>query len=170
MTEEEVAHSEFNNAVEAADIFLNSDFGIYTEESIEEAINLVQTVLNGFMFPVSGNAKEVLEEATMELLQSVNEAKSRLEVRLISMSAATSNSNLQNNTTVTIAVTGHYADGSAVVLAYSSVRLRQNGTQTVQIGDYIVTVVVNDNNRISDIYVGIPDTNTGRNQNGNSQR
>ena len=95
-----------------------------------------------------------------------------MEVRLVSLSAATSSTNLQNNTTVLISVTGHYADNSLAVLASSSIRLKQNGTQTVQVGDYKVTVVVNGNNKITSVYVGTPGSNGNQNKNnqgGNNQ-
>ena len=91
---------------------------------------------------------------------------------LESLTAATSSTNLQNSTTVTITVTGHYSDGSSVKLASASVKLKQNGTQTVKVGEYNVTVVVNGNNKITDCYVGVPAGSggqNGNNQGGNSQ-
>ena len=68
---------------------------------------------------------------------------------LVSMSATPSSSNLQNNTTVTITVRGLYSNGTSAVLATASVKLKQNGTQTVAVGTYSVTVVVNGNNMIT---------------------
>jgi len=68
---------------------------------------------------------------------------------LSSLTAMPSSTNLQNSTTVTITVRGYYNDGTSVVLATASVKLKQSGTQTVTVGDYIVTVVVNSNNKIT---------------------
>jgi len=67
-----------------------------------------------------------------------------------SMSVKTSSTNLQNNTTVKLTVYGNY-NGVAYELASASVKLKQNGTQTVTVGAYSVTVVVNGNNMISNI-------------------
>ena len=54
------------------------------------------------------------------------------------------------------------------VMASASSKLKQSGTQTVTIGDYTVTVVVNSNNKITDVYVGAP-SGGGSSQGGNSQ-
>jgi hypothetical protein len=86
------------------------------------------------------------------------------------MSASVSSTNLQNNTTVTITVIGKCSKcGDEKVFASVSVKLKQSGTQTVKVGGYDVTVAVNSNNKITDIYIGSPAPNTGGNQNGNSQ-
>jgi len=90
----------------------------------------------------------------------------------VAVSAAVSNTNLQNNTTVTILVNGECSRcGDAVVLASASVKLKQSGTQTVKVGDYSVTVVVNGNNKITSVYLGAVagGGGGGGNQNGNSQ-
>jgi len=91
-----------------------------------------------------------------------------IPVVLESLSASVSSTNLQNSTTVIITVTGHYSDGSRATLASASVKLKQNGTQTVRVGDFNVTVVVNGNNKITDIYVGTPPS-SGGGGGGNSQ-
>jgi len=87
--------------------------------------------------------------------------------------AYTSSTNLQNSTTVTLTVRADYSDGNLnVLMASASVKLKQNGTQVVKVGDYNVTVVVNSNNKITDTYVDAPTGNTGggqNNQGGNSQ-
>ena len=86
------------------------------------------------------------------------------------VSARTSSTNLQNITTVTITVDGKCSEcGDMMVLASASVKLKQNGKQIVNIGGYNVTVVVNDNNKITDIYVGAPAASAGNAQNNNSQ-
>jgi len=106
---------------------------------------------------------------------SVDNAGARLRVRdlseiqleapvnptLVSLTATPSSTNLQNSTTVTITVTGHYSDGSSIKLASASVKLKQSGTQMVKIGEYDVTVVVNSNNKITDVYVGTPTGSAG---------
>ena len=79
--------------------------------------------------------------------------------------AVSSSTNLQNSSTVTITVTGTL-NGEEYRIAAQSVKLKQNGTQTVTIGGVDVTVVVNGNNKITDIYVGAPADNGN---NGNSQ-
>ena len=72
----------------------------------------------------------------------------------VAVSAVPSSTNLQNSTTVTIIVYGACAIcGAETTLASASVRLRQSGTQTVKVGEYDVTVVVNQNNRITRITV-----------------
>jgi len=93
----------------------------------------------------------------------------------VPMSVTTSSTNLQDKTTVTITVYGVCANcGETIVLASQSVKLKQNGTQTVKIGDYDVVVVVNGNNKITSIYLGSPtgsgnQNNQGQNGNGNKQ-
>jgi hypothetical protein len=54
------------------------------------------------------------------------------------------------------------------MLASVPVKLKSSGTQTVKVGEYDVTVVVNGNNKITDVYVGLPAA-AGDGQNGNSQ-
>ena len=88
---------------------------------------------------------------------------------LVRVSATVSNTNLQNNANVTITVEEHYSDGSSAVAASASVKLKQNGTQTVKVGGYDVTVVVNGNNKITECYVGSPPAGGGGSQGGNSQ-
>jgi len=91
---------------------------------------------------------------------------------LVSLSVVPSSTNLQNNTTITIAVTGNYSNDTSVVLASALVKLKQNGTQTVKVGDYDVTVVVNGNNKITNCYIGAQVNNGNQNsqgQNSNSQ-
>ena len=86
------------------------------------------------------------------------------------VSARASNTNLQNNTTVTITVDGKCSRcDDMTILASASVKLKQNGTQIVNIGGYDVTVVVNDNNKITNIFVGAPAASAGNAQNNNSQ-
>jgi len=86
------------------------------------------------------------------------------------VSARASNTNLQNNTTVTITVDGKCSVcGDMTILASATVKLKQNGTQIVKIGEYEVTVVVNDNNKITNIFVGAPAASAGNAQNNNSQ-
>ena len=86
------------------------------------------------------------------------------------VSARASNTNLQNNTTVTITVDGKCSRcDDMTILASASVKLKQNGTQIVKIGEYEVTVVVNDNNKITNIFVGAPAASAGNAQNNNSQ-
>jgi len=53
----------------------------------------------------------------------------------------------------------------AKVFASVTVKLKQNGTQTVAVGAYTVTVVVNGNNKITDIYIGTPKPAAKGNQN-----
>jgi len=86
------------------------------------------------------------------------------------LSARSSSTNLQNNTTVTITVDGKCECGDQKVMASASVKLKQSGTQTVKVGDYTVTVVVNGNNKITSITVGSQTPPGGGNsQGGNSQ-
>jgi len=92
-----------------------------------------------------------------------------IKPELVSISATVSNTNLQNNANVTITVEEHYSDGSSAVAASASVKLKQNGTQTVKVGGYDVTVVVNGNNKITECYVGSPPAGGGGSQGGNSQ-
>jgi hypothetical protein len=81
------------------------------------------------------------------------------------LTAKTSNANLQNSSTVTITVEGTCAlCGDMQVMASASIKLKQNGTQTVTVGGYAVTVVVNGNNKITNIYVGAL-SGSGGNQN-----
>jgi len=74
MTEEEVAHEELLSAIDDAKAFLSSDFSIYTKESVEEAKDLVQNVLNALDLPTNGNAKAVLDEVAADLLQALKNA------------------------------------------------------------------------------------------------
>jgi hypothetical protein len=97
----------------------------------------------------------------------------------VPVSAVSSSMNLQSSTRVTITVTGKCTRESCndtTILASAQVTLRQSGTQTVNVGGYTVTVVVNSNNRITDIFVGSPPPpppsgggQGGNNQGGNSQ-
>ncbi|MCL2163803.1 MAG: hypothetical protein FWH55_05265 [Oscillospiraceae bacterium] len=84
----------------------------------------------------------------------------------VAVSATVSNTNLQNNTTVTITVKCVCSVCGAETTIAQSVKLKSNGTQTVQVGGYTVTVVVNGNNKITDVYAGAP---TSSGNNGNSQ-
>ena len=88
----------------------------------------------------------------------------------IPVSATSSSMNLQNSTTVTLTVVGQCENcGTTITLASQSAKLKQSGTQTVAVGEYSVTVVVNSNNKITDVYVGTPAAATNGSQNGNSQ-
>ena len=64
--------------------------------------------------------------------------------------ATPSSTNLQNSTRVTITIKGSNSPSGAggEVVASATVTLKQNGTQTVVIGDFTVTVIVNQNNKI----------------------
>jgi len=88
------------------------------------------------------------------------------------LTAKASSTNLQNSTTVTITVVGECVVCRGVkVIASASVKLKQNGTQTVTVGGYTVTVVVNGNNKITDVYVGVQAKSSGNqnNQSNNSK-
>jgi len=85
------------------------------------------------------------------------------------LSARSSSTNLQNSTTVTITVDGKCDCGDKIALASASVKLKQQGTQKVKVGIYDVTVVVNGNNKITDIYIGTPPPLAGGGQNNNKQ-
>ncbi|MCL1847573.1 MAG: hypothetical protein FWF91_06365 [Coriobacteriia bacterium] len=64
--------------------------------------------------------------------------------------ATPSSTNLQNSTTITITIKGYDNNGvGGQTVALASVKLKQNGTQTVIIGDYTISVAVNQNNKIT---------------------
>ena len=105
----------------------------------------VPTVINGKLYNVCSRCNDMIS------------------VDFDFLTVTTSNTNLQNNTTVTLTVYGNY-NGVAYKLAAASVKLKQNGTQAVSIGGYAVTAVVNSNNKITNCYIGVP-TSGSSNQN-----
>jgi len=148
--------------------FVDYDGLILSEQTVEEgnsATAPANPAREGYTFTGwDADFSYITGNLTITALYEVNKT-----IPIISSyTAKPSSTNLQNSTTVTITVTGHYSDGSSATLASASVKLKQNGTQSVNVGGYGVTVVVNGNNKITDCYVGIP-TNNGGNQNGNSQ-
>jgi len=74
-------------------------------------------------------------------------------VYAVGYDVTTSSTNLQDKTTVTLTVKVFYSDGSSEIGASASVKLKQNGTQKVTVGSFTVTVVVNGNNKITNLYI-----------------
>ena len=103
-------------------------------------------------------------------IASAEELEPKPEIEVVGYTATTSATNLQNNATVTITVYENYSDGSSAAVASASVKLKQNSAQTVKVGDYDVTVVVNGNNKITDVYVGVPEKTGGKNNQGDNQQ
>ena len=90
----------------------------------------------------------------------------------VAVSAVSSSMNLQNSTRVNITVIGkcvHCGDTRNLVSA-APVTLRQSGTQVVNVGGYTVTVVVNSNNKITDVRVGGTTSTTGGNSQGSNSQ
>jgi len=69
------------------------------------------------------------------------------------MNVSVSSTNLQNTTTVAISVELKCAKCRASDTVSAFVKLKQNGTQIVNVCGYSVTVVVNGNNKITNIYL-----------------
>ena len=167
------------NAAVAALVYKDADYtaveaAIAAAEALNSDLYVDFTGVDAAIAAVVAGLK-ITEQATVDgFVAAINAAVAALEYRLMYLTATTSSTNLQNSTTVTITVMGHYGDGTVKVLASASVKLKQSGTQTVKVGEYDVKVVVNGNNKITDISVvnPVPATNSNRNineQNSNSQ-
>ncbi|MCL2165256.1 MAG: hypothetical protein FWH55_12930, partial [Oscillospiraceae bacterium] len=153
------------NAAVAALVYRGADYS-----SVEAAIAAAEALNPDLYVDFSGVTSaiaavvpglNITEQAAVNgYADVINAAVAALEYRLMSLSATTSSANLQNSTTVTITVMGHYGDGTVKVMSSASVKLKQSGAQTVKVGEYDVTVVVNSNNKITGINVVNPITAT----------
>ena len=84
----------------------------------------------------------------------------------VPVSAGATSTNLQNCITATVTVYGVCANCGEPMSIDASVTLKQNWTQVFNVGGYDVTVVVNNNKEITDVYLGKPDVGGNNGNNG----
>jgi len=148
--------TEYDAAVADAEDFVAGDFDVYTNESIEDAIAVVETALadNALESGSFLTSQNIINGAADVINAAVAEAKEMLVVRFEGAMAKASVKKLNGNKNeLTITITGLYADGSTEEITTKTLEISNNAAGTYEVGDYTVYVDTKGNDQIRACYI-----------------
>jgi predicted phosphodiesterase len=147
--------TEYDAAVVDAENFITEDFGIYTDESVANALAIIVSALDENTLE-SGSfmtQQNVINDAAVAIKAALQEAKDTLVVKFVSATPDAFVTKLNGNQNdLTITVTDLYADGTTNAVT-TTFKINNNAAGTYEVGGYKVYVDTKGNDQIRACYI-----------------